>query len=77
MASIQVAFFADAHAFPHEDWVYLWNLFPAQDFQAREKYAVHVVHRVYSDVYVFYDVVDVPRKINANGQKNRLNWGQD
>ena len=77
MASIHDAFFADAHAFPHEDWVDLWNLFPAQDFQVREKCAVHAVHRVYSDVYVFYDVVAVPRKINTNGQKNRMNWGQD
>ena len=74
---IHVVFSADDHVSPHEDSVCQWNQFPALIFEEQEKNAVHGENRVYSDVYVFYDDVDVPRKINTNGKKHYMKLLQE
>jgi len=54
------------------DLVYQWNQSLCRYSRESETNASLILHRVYSDVYVFYDVVDVPRKINAIGRKSCL-----
>lgn len=73
MALKRDVFSADVRSSPNENQVSLWNQSRALYCQEPEKNGVHAANRVYSDVYVFDDDVDVPRKINASGQKHRLN----
>ncbi len=51
-----------AEVFGKIDSVYQWNQSLCQYSQEPERNASSNLHQVYSDAYVFYDDVDVPRK---------------